>query len=72
LTVVLYEDTANRTAETGGDIVWAALPKRGDVLRPLPNRYNLIQIVMGDDTVDPLIAWYSTATVKITPRWSIL
>ena len=72
LVAVIYENTVNRADVDEGVATWAALPKRGDVLRPLPNRYNLIQVIMGDDTVDPLIAWYSTATIKITPRWSIL
>lgn len=70
LTVVIYENTANRAGGSG--TVWATLPRKGDVLRPLPHRYNLLTLVMGDETVDPLVTWYSTATVTVIPRWSVI
>ncbi len=70
LTVVIYENTANRAGGSG--TVWATLPRKGDVLRPLPHRYNLLTLVMGDETVDPLVTWYSTATITVTPRWSVI
>ncbi len=70
LGVAIYEATANRYSGTG--IVWATLPRKGDVLRPLPHRYNLLTLVMGDETVDPLVTWYSTATITVTPRWSVI
>lgn len=70
LTVAIYENTANRAGGSG--TVWATLPRKGDVLRPLPHRYNLLTLVMGDETVDPLVTWYATATITVTPRWSVI
>lgn len=70
LGVAIYEATANRYSGTG--IVWASLPRIGDVLRPRPHRYNCLTLVMGDETVDPLISWYALTEITITPRWSII
>lgn len=68
--VAVYEDTANRYALSG--TLWAPLPRAGDVLRPRPHRYNLLMMVMGSEAVDPLTSWSVTATITITPRWSVL
>jgi hypothetical protein len=68
--ISLYEGQANRYGLT--ETLWASLPYAGDVLRPHPHRQNLLMLAMGNETVDPLIAWNAEATVTITPRWSVI
>ena len=68
--VAVYEDTASRYAISG--TLWAPLPRAGDALRPRPHRYNMLMMVMGSESVDPLTSWSVTGTITLTPRWSVL
>jgi hypothetical protein len=53
------------------DGTWYHPIRRGDILRAHPQKNNLLMLVMGDETANPLIAWYADVTVTVTPRWSV-
>jgi hypothetical protein len=66
--IAIYEGSANRYG-VGIDVAWANIPRTGDVLRPLPHRYNLLMLIAGDETVNPTIVWNFQTEITITPRW---
>jgi len=61
-----------RAAMTTGGFKEMA-PTKGDSIDVVPGKLNIIQILQGDDSVDPLITWTMTInTVHIVPRYSVL
>ena len=45
---------------------------KGDLVEFEPDRINLLQILLGDETTDPLVASTCTLSVWITPRYALI
>lgn len=54
---------------SAAEYVWRIL---GDPIEFTPNRYNLLQSLMGDESNDPVIASTLTYTIYITPRYLLI
>lgn len=44
----------------------------GDPIEFVPNKYNLLQALMGDESNDPVTASTLTYTIYVTPRYSLV
>ena len=49
------------------------LPVQGDIIEFIPNQYNVVQSLIGDDTVAATITWALTYSYTyVTPRFEIV
>jgi hypothetical protein len=67
--------TEKRLAVIGGGPSpgWIAVVNAvGDQIEFVPNKYNILQSLMGRDDADPALAYTLTYTVYITPRYNLL